>query len=106
MNKAHLLRDLGQSLWPDNITREILVDGTPRHYIDEYAIPGLTSNPTIFEHTSGNTGAFDKSIRDKTARGESGEALFVELALEHLSRLASTSAHGHSCCSAKARRRS
>ncbi|MGH8736991.1 MAG: transaldolase [Burkholderiales bacterium] len=88
MNRTRLLRDLGQSLWLDNITRELLDNGTLRRYIDEFSITGLTSNPTIFEHAIGNTGAYDASIRDKAAGGKSGEALFVELALEDLRRAA------------------
>ncbi|MCC7326860.1 MAG: transaldolase [Burkholderiales bacterium] len=88
MNKTRQLRELGQSLWLDNITRGILDDGTLRRYIDEFSITGLTSNPTIFEHAIANTGAYDKSIRDQAARGESGEVLFVELALADLRRAA------------------
>jgi transaldolase len=88
MNRTHLLRDLGQSLWLDNITRELLDNGTLRRYADEYCLTGLTSNPTIFEHAIGNTGVYDASIRSKAAAGKSGEALFVELALEDLRRAA------------------
>ena len=88
MNRTRLLRDLGQSLWLDNITRELLDNGTLRRYVDEYCVTGLTSNPTIFEHAIGNTGAYDASIRSMAAAGKSGEALFVELALEDLRRAA------------------
>ena len=88
MNRTHLLRNLGQSLWLDNITREILDNGTLRRYIDEFSVTGLTSNPTIFDHAIGNTGAYDAGIRGKAAAGKSGEALFVELALEDLRRAA------------------
>ena len=88
MNRTRLLRDLGQSLWLDNITRELLDTGTLRRYVDEYCVTGLTSNPTIFEHAIGNTGAYDTSIRSMAAAGKSGEALFIELALEDLRRAA------------------
>jgi transaldolase len=88
MNRTRLLRDLGQSLWLDNITRELLDNGTLRRYVDEYCVTGLTSNPTIFDHAIGNTGAYDASIRSMAAAGKSGEALFVELALEDLRRAA------------------
>ena len=88
MNKARELHQLGQSLWLDNITREILDNGTLRRYIDEYAVTGLTSNPTIFDEAIGNTGAYDEGIRDKAKAGKSGEALFMELALEDLRRAA------------------
>jgi transaldolase len=88
MNKAQELHQLGQSLWLDNITREILDNGTLHRYIDEYAVTGLTSNPTIFDEAIGNTGAYDEGIRDKANAGKSGEALFMELALEDLRRAA------------------
>jgi transaldolase len=82
------LHDLGQSLWLDNITREILDDGTLRRYIDQYSVTGLTSNPTIFDEAIGKTAAYDKGIRQKAQAGLSGENLFIELALEDLRRAA------------------
>jgi hypothetical protein len=88
MNRTHLLRDIGQSLWLDNITREMLDNGTLGRYVDEFSITGLTSNPTIFDAAISNTGAYDDGIRDKVNAGSSGEALFIELALEDLRRAA------------------
>ena len=86
MNKAQELHDLGQSLWLDNITREILDNGTLRRYMDEFSVTGLTSNPTIFDEAIGNSAAYDDGIRDKAKAGKSSEALFMELALEDLRR--------------------
>jgi transaldolase len=88
MNGTQQLRDLGQSLWLDNITREILDNGSLRRYIDELGITGLTSNPTIFDQAIGGTAAYDAGIRDKASSGQSGEGLFLELALEDLRRAA------------------
>src|SRR6202171_3218224 len=88
MNKAQELHRLGQSLWLDNITREILDNGTLRRYINEFSVTGLTSNPTIFDEAIGNTAAYDQGIRDKAKAGKSGEVLFTELALEDLRRAA------------------
>src|SRR6185295_19339749 len=88
MNKTRQLRDLGQSLWLDNISRAMLDDGTLRRYIDEFSITGLTSNPTIFDAAIGDTAAYDVGIRTKAAAGKSGETLFTELALEDLRRAA------------------
>jgi transaldolase len=82
------LHDLGQSLWLDNITREILDNGTLRRYIDDFSVTGLTSNPTIFDEAIGNTAAYDGSIRQKAQAGLKDEELFVELALEDLCRAA------------------
>ena len=88
MNKAQELHNLGQSLWLDNITREILDNGTLRRYVEEFSVTGLTSNPTIFDEAIGNSAAYDDGIRDKAKAGKSGEALFMELALEDLRRAA------------------
>ena len=88
MNRTKLLHDLGQSLWLDNITRGILDDGTLARYIAEFSITGLTSNPTIFDQAIGNTHAYDEGILEKAGAGQSGEALFLELALEDLRRAA------------------
>jgi transaldolase len=88
MSMTKNLHDLGQSIWLDNITREILDDGTLKRYIDQFSVTGLTSNPTIFDEAIGKTAAYDKGIRQKAAAGQSGEELFVELALEDLRRAA------------------
>jgi transaldolase len=84
MKATQMLHDLGQSLWLDNITRDLLTSGTLKRYIDELSVTGLTSNPTIFDLAIKNGSAYDASIRDKRKRGKSGEALFLELALEDL----------------------
>ena len=94
MNSTRQLQALGQSLWLDNITREILDNGTLRRYIDDYAVTGLTSNPTIFNEAIGG-GAYDASIGEKARSGKSGEALFIELALEDLRRAADLFAPVH-----------
>jgi transaldolase len=83
------LHRLGQSLWLDYITRDLLDSGTLQHYIDELSVTGLTSNPTIFEHAIKNSSAYDTSIGKKLAEGKSGEKLFFEVALEDIVRAAS-----------------
>ncbi len=88
MKATQLLHDLGQSLWLDNITRDLLDSGTLRRYIDELSVTGLTSNPTIFDHAIKNSAAYDAAIRTKLRNGTSAETLFFELALEDLGRAA------------------
>jgi transaldolase len=88
MKATHLLHDLGQSLWLDNITRDLLDNGTLQHYIDELSVTGLTSNPTIFDQAIKSSTAYDQTIRRKLKEGKSGEELFFELALEDLTRAA------------------
>ncbi len=78
------LRDLGQSLWIDNITRTMLADGTLRRYIADLSITGLTSNPTIFEKAMAKGSAYDAQIAESSRRGLRGEALFFALALQDL----------------------
>jgi len=84
MKSTQQLHELGQSLWLDNVTRSLLTDGTLRRYIRDLSVTGLTSNPTIFDKAIGDGGHYDAAIRQKTAEGKSGEALFFELALEDL----------------------
>jgi transaldolase len=86
--KTRQLRDLGQSLWLDNITRDLLDSGTLQRYIDEWSVSGLTSNPTIFDAAIGGSAAYDPAIRDGARGAQSDEALFTELALDDLRRAA------------------
>ncbi|HEX6031080.1 MAG TPA: transaldolase [Tepidiformaceae bacterium] len=88
MKATGTLHDRGQSLWLDNITRELLESGTLGRYIGEFAVTGLTSNPTIFDHAIKNSSRYDAAIRRKVQDGKSGEDLFFELALEDLTRAA------------------
>ena len=88
MNATQRLHDLGQSLWLDNITRDLLNSGTLQRYIDELSVTGLTSNPTIFDHAIKNSSAYDAAIRERLEEGKSGESLFFDLALEDLTRAA------------------
>jgi transaldolase len=88
MKATQLLHNLGQSLWLDNITRDLLDSGTLERYIEELSVTGLTSNPTIFDHAIKNSTAYDAAIRKKLNEGKSGEELFFDLALEDLTRAA------------------
>lgn len=88
MNPTRELHDLGQSLWLDNINRGILDDGTLERYIEDDAVTGLTSNPTIFDKAIGGGSDYDDSIARLSGQGRSGEDLFFDLALEDLVRAA------------------
>jgi len=88
MKATQRLRDLGQSIWLDNITRDLLTRGTLKRYIDELSVTGLTSNPTIFDHAIKNSVSYDAAIREKLREGKSGETLFFELALDDITRAA------------------
>jgi len=82
------LHRLGQSLWLDNITRDLLDDGTLQRYVDELSVTGLTSNPTIFHHAISNSRTYDAAIQEGLSKGKSGEELFFDLALVDLTRAA------------------
>ena len=84
MNSTQTLHHEGQSLWLDNITRDLLTSGTLRSYIDRLGITGLTSNPTIFDQAFLTTSAYDKGIRAAAERGLSSEDVFFTLAIEDL----------------------
>jgi transaldolase len=85
MRATKALHDLGQSLWLDNITRNMLTSGTLSRYINEFSITGLTSNPTIFDHAIKNSTDYDTAIREKLKQGKSGEELFLDLAVQDVS---------------------
>jgi len=88
MKATQQLHDLGQSIWLDNITRDLLNKGTLKFYIDELSVTGLTSNPTIFDQAIKNSLAYDPAIREKLAKDKSSEDLFFDLAMEDLIRAA------------------
>lgn len=88
MKTTQALQQMGQSLWLDNITRELLDRGILERYVREFSITGLTSNPTIFDEAIGGGSAYDEGIRSKAQAGLNGEDLFLELALEDLRRAA------------------
>ena len=88
MKATQLLHDMGQSLWLDNITRDLLDNGMLKQYIDNFSVTGLTSNPTIFDQAIKNSASYDAAIHDGMSKGKSGEALFFDLALDDLTRAA------------------
>ena len=88
MKATGQLHQLGQSLWLDNITRDLLTSGTLQRYINDLSVTGLTSNPTIFENAIKNSSAYDAAIAARLAQGKSGEDLFFDLAIEDLTRAA------------------
>jgi transaldolase len=88
MKATQSLHDLGQSIWLDNITRDLLNSGTLKQYVTELSVTGLTSNPTIFDHAIKNSSAYDAAILEKLSKGKSGEELFFELALDDITHAA------------------
>jgi transaldolase len=95
MRATQQLHDLCQSIWLDNITRDLLDSGTLKRYIDELSVTGLTSNPTIFDKAIGGNSWYDSEIHSLVGKGHTGEALFFELALQDLRRAADLFAPVH-----------
>ena len=95
MKATQHLHDVAQSLWLDNITRDLLDSGTLKRYIDTLSVTGLTSNPSIFDNAIAKSTWYDSEIRRLGAAGLSGEALFFELAIQDLSRAADLFAEIH-----------
>jgi transaldolase len=87
MKATTRLYEAGQSLWLDNITRALLESGGLARYIADFGVTGLTSNPTIFDLAIRGGSEYDAAIRERAA-GTSDEDLFLELAVEDLTRAA------------------
>jgi transaldolase len=95
MKAAQALNKLGQSLWLDNITRQLLDSGTLKKYIDEFSITGLTSNPTTFDHAMTHGNSYDSEIAKLASGGMAVEDAFFEMAIEDLRRAADLFAEIH-----------
>jgi transaldolase len=91
MKATGKLHDAGQSIWLDNITRGLLDSGTLQKYVNELSVTGLTSNPTIFDQAISKGADYDEAIRRLTAQGRAGEDLFFDLAIDDLTRAATSS---------------
>lgn len=74
------LAELGQSVWIDYLSRELLADGGLARLIADDAVVGVTSNPTIFEQAISHGGAYDAQLRELLPRRLSANGLFLELA--------------------------
>jgi transaldolase len=84
MNALQRLHDLGQSVWLDNIRRELLATGTLAQWIKEWSVTGLTSNPTIFEQAISHGTDYDAAIQRHAKDGRSPSEVFFAIALEDI----------------------
>jgi transaldolase len=82
MNPTRAIHQAGQSLWLDNITRDLVTSGTLQRYRDELSVTGLKSNSTIFAKAIKDTAADDETVRAKLAQGSEPEDLFFDIAIE------------------------
>jgi transaldolase len=78
------LRELGQSPWCDQLSRELLESGQLARMVNEDGITGLTSNPTIFHKALSRGQSYDRQIRESAARGLDGNAIYEDLAVRDI----------------------
>jgi transaldolase len=95
MSALHDLTEAGQSIWIDNITRDLLDDGTIASYIAELSVTGLTSNPSIFDKAVRGSSAYDDQVASLAAEGLTAEEIFFQLAIDDLRRAADLFAPVH-----------
>ncbi|MEA2644979.1 MAG: transaldolase / glucose-6-phosphate isomerase [Chloroflexota bacterium] len=81
-NPLFRLRELGQSVWYDDITRSLVRGDGLQALVDEYAVSGMTTNPSIFEKAIGESAEYDDDLRRLAEGGASPEDIFMDLALD------------------------
>ena len=79
-NGLREIEALGQSIWIDNISRELLDEGIMRRLIEEDGISGVTSNPTIFEKAMGHSDRYDDEFREALDETNDPQRIFELLA--------------------------
>ena len=77
----HQVSQLGQSLWIDYLSREFVASGDLDRMIDEDALAGLTSNPTIFEKAIAAGDSYDEQIRELSETTDDPKEIFLGLAV-------------------------
>ena len=81
----HRLSDLGQSVWLDYLSRDFIKDGKLERMMEEDALVGVTSNPTIFQKAIASGDAYDEQIREVLERTDDPKEVFLELAVRDVS---------------------
>src|SRR4249919_3494751 len=85
-SKLHELSTHGVSVWIDSLSREMLETGELARLMDEDAVVGVTSNPTIFEKALSTGDWYDEQMRAELERTDDGKDVFVALAVEDVRR--------------------
>ena len=86
VNPLRQLRDLGQSVWFDNIERAMLFDGRLLHMVENDGLAGMTSNPTIFAKAMATDASYKEGLKALLAEDPEADekALFYRLAIEDI----------------------
>src|SRR5579862_1613784 len=81
-SRLHAVYELGQSIWLDNIQRSLITSGGLQRLIDDDAVVGITSNPTIFDKAIGGSADYDEQIRQLVGQGVTDPTqIFWQLAI-------------------------
>jgi transaldolase len=83
-SRLHQLGELGQSVWIDSLSREWLRTGELRRMMDEDAVVGVTSNPTIFHKAMSEGGWYDDQLREVLAEEDDLKEIFLRLAFDDI----------------------
>ncbi len=83
-NSLFRLKDFGVSVWCDELSRDMIRGGDLKKLIDEKAVVGVTSNPSIFQKALSEGNAYDADVEKLAAAGKSTEAIFDALAIEDI----------------------
>lgn len=78
----HRLAALGQSVWIDYLSRDLLRSGKLARHMRDDAVVGITSNPTIFQQALAAGSAYDEALRQALAKSQDPHALFFDLAIQ------------------------
>ena len=81
-NPLFQLKDFGQSVWYDSIGRSLITSGGLRTLMDQYAVVGVTSNPTIFDKAITGSADYDAEICRLTDLGQQPAQIFETLATD------------------------
>lgn len=87
-NPLQQLADYGQSVWNDNLSRELLESGGLRKLIDESGVVGVTSNPTIFDKAISGSSDYDEQIRELAEAGKTTDEVYEELVVRDIQQAA------------------
>jgi transaldolase len=78
----HELSELGQSVWIDFLSRQMLQSGKLARMMEEDAVVGVTSNPTIFQKAISEGDAYDEQLREVLAEEDDAKEVFLKLAVQ------------------------
>ena len=79
-SRLHQLSALGQSVWIDFLSRDLVQQGELARMMEEDAVTGVTSNPTIFQKAISQGSAYDEQLRDLIEHEDDAKEIFIALA--------------------------